>query len=439
MAGGIFSHARRLRWSAPRLQVEREARLRELLAWAAERSPFHAERLRGIDVTHFTEAQLSSLAPMTKDDLMSEFDSIVTDPQLTLDVVEHHVEHSPDSYLCDRFRAVTSSGSSGRRGVFVYDWGEWTTLALMQSRSRLGTVDDASRPSGAATASLFAGDGAHLSKQVRSVLDDPSDPMHHFPMTLPVDELVRGLNAVQPDLLMGYPSALELIVHEAQEGRLQIAPTHVETGGELLMQTTRAAVRELWGVEIDDCWAVVEGAFAFPCRFGTAMHLPDDLVIVEPVDVDGHPVSPGNPAAKIYLTNLYNLTEPLIRFEITDGLTVLDDACPCGSAHRRITNLTGRADNVFEYEHKVKVQPMAFRLEFHDLRHVVEYQVRQTRRGVTIRVVTDQPEGLAQVRDLALHTLQRAGLVDPDVTVEPVAHLERQDSGKLRQFVALSR
>ena len=70
---------------------------------------------------------------------MSEFSSVVTDQRLTLDVVENHVERvDEDDYLLGRFKVVTSSGSSGRRGVFVYDWDEWTTLALMQSRARPG-------------------------------------------------------------------------------------------------------------------------------------------------------------------------------------------------------------------------------------------------------------------------------------------------------------
>ena len=251
-------------------------------------------------------------------------------------------------------------------------------------------------------------------------------------MTLPVADVVRGLNALQPELLMGYPSAIDLVVREAQAGRLRISPLFVETGGELLMEDTRTGVRELWGVEIDDSWAIVEGAYAFPCGRGPGMHLPDDLVIVEPVDSAGRPVPAGEPAAKLYVTNLYNKTEPLIRFEIADGLTVLDGICPCGSAHRRITDLTGRADIVFEYEGDVKVHPMVLRLELH---YVAEYQVRQTSRGACVKVVTNRPEDLAEVRDAVIRTLRVAGLPDPEVTVHGVDRLERLASGKLRQFI----
>ena len=72
--------------------------------------------------------------------------------------------------------------------MFVYDWDEWTTLALMQSRSRLGTADNGPRPTGAATVSLFAGVGAHLSRVMRTFLAEPGDAVHHLPMTLPVAE-----------------------------------------------------------------------------------------------------------------------------------------------------------------------------------------------------------------------------------------------------------
>ncbi len=418
-----------------RLDEERQVRLRALLRSALDGSPFHAERLSGVDPDHFTESDLTSLPVMTKNDLMSEFYWVVTDDRLCLDVVEDFVEHVDERpYLYDRYRAVTSSGSSGRRGVFVYDWDEWTTLALMQSRSRLGTADGGPRPSGAATASLFAGEGAHLSKVMRTFLAEPGDPPHHLPMTLPVADVVSGLNAAQPELLMGYPSALDLVVREAQEGRLKIAPRYVESGGELLMERTRQAVRDLWGVETDDSWAVVEGAYAFTCRAG-ALHLPDDLVIVEPVDLAGRPVAPGEPAAKLYLTNLYNHTQPLIRFEIADGLTLLEGVCACGSAHRRIADLTGRADIVFDYDHQVMVHPMALRLELHDERHVTEYQVRQTARGVSVKVVTDMPEDLDRIRERVARTLRTAGLADPDVTVEAVDRLDRLAAGKLRQFI----
>jgi phenylacetate-coenzyme A ligase PaaK-like adenylate-forming protein len=44
-----------------------------------------------------------------------------------------------------------------------------------------------------------------------------------------------------------------------------------------------------------------------------------------------NPVSIGERAAKVYLTNLYDLTTPLIRYELTDEVTVLGEPCPGGT------------------------------------------------------------------------------------------------------------
>ena len=111
-----------LQWSADQLRTERERRMRVLLATAKTRSAWHRERLRHIDAATFTERDLRSLPTMSKDDLMNNFEAVVT-------VAAHarrrrrHVERPPENlYLFDRYLVLASGGSSGCRGVFVYDW-----------------------------------------------------------------------------------------------------------------------------------------------------------------------------------------------------------------------------------------------------------------------------------------------------------------------------
>src|SRR5690242_3666163 len=68
----------RLTWPAEKLKAERERRLRELLQIAKQRSAWHRTRLARIDPDRATEASLQDIAPMTKDDLMANFDAIST-------------------------------------------------------------------------------------------------------------------------------------------------------------------------------------------------------------------------------------------------------------------------------------------------------------------------------------------------------------------------
>jgi phenylacetate-coenzyme A ligase PaaK-like adenylate-forming protein len=436
---GILAHARRLRWSADQIESERQRALGALLAYAVGYSPFHADRLAGIDPESFTESQLTSLPVMTKKQMMAGFDRVVTDRRLTIDLVAQHlasVEKGGDDYLFDRYRVVVSSGSSGIRGFYAYDWDEWTMLGLMASRPRLTMADGSPRPPGSATVNLLGGGGTTLSSSMGSFLTPPDDPFIHVPMNTPVPELVDVLNAVRPTVLQAYPTALDLLIQEATCDRLHIAPRYVESGGELLTERTRADVREAWGTEIDDCWGLSEGIYAFSCPAGGGMHLPDDLVIVEPVDIDGNPVPPGTPAAKVYVTNLYNHTQPLIRFEVADALTVIEGPCACGSAHRRIDALTGRNDVVFDYGGEIRMYPMVLGLALDAERGLVEYQVEQTQRGVLIRAVVEPDFGIRELTERVADALRDVGLADPEVSIELVDHIDRLPSGKLRQFVA---
>ena len=82
----------RLGWTADRLSAHRAERLRGLVAHAIERSPWHRERLASLDANRLDETSLRELPVMTKTDLMANFDRIVTDDRLSLELVNAHLE-----------------------------------------------------------------------------------------------------------------------------------------------------------------------------------------------------------------------------------------------------------------------------------------------------------------------------------------------------------
>ena len=130
-----------LDWTAEELRRAQDGRLRRLIRLAVERSPWHRERLAGVEVSTLTVGDLSTLPVMTKSDLMDNFDDIVTDRRLSLDVCERHVDAlRGDAYLLDEFHVIASGGSSGQRGVFVYGWDAWATcyasIARFPARDR---------------------------------------------------------------------------------------------------------------------------------------------------------------------------------------------------------------------------------------------------------------------------------------------------------------
>ena len=93
------------------------------------------ERLAHIDPVRAPEADLAFIPPMTKTDLMTNFDAILTVRDVSRDTAKAHLDVlTGDAYLHDRYHVVASGGSSGHRGVFVYDWDRWLVCALAQQR-----------------------------------------------------------------------------------------------------------------------------------------------------------------------------------------------------------------------------------------------------------------------------------------------------------------
>jgi phenylacetate-CoA ligase len=147
-------------------------------------------------------------------------------------------------------------------------------------------------------------------------------------------------------------------------------------------------------------------------------------------------VPDGVRSQRVYVTNLYNLALPLIRFEVTDEVTVVGGTCPCGSAFRRIADPQGRLDDTFAYPGGVSIHPHVFRSSLGQHRQIIEYQVQQAPRGAEIRVVTDAPLDTAGAAMMIGEALAAAGLEQPDVTITHAA-LDRQTSGKLKRFIPL--
>jgi phenylacetate-CoA ligase len=107
-------------------------------------------------------------------------------------------------YLFERYTAITSGGSSGRRGVFVYDWDSWAVfwLSLLRSVLRAKMADPLLAPRPAVLANLAA---AHFS-QATAAMARTFSGAHltnlRFPVTLPTEQIVAGLNEAQPDFML---------------------------------------------------------------------------------------------------------------------------------------------------------------------------------------------------------------------------------------------
>ena len=255
------------------------------------------------------------------------------------------------------------------------------------------------------------------------------------PATLPLGEIVGRLNLVQPAILTGYASMLVRLAAEASAGRLRITPAMVSSASETLLPEMRAAIRSAFGVPVVDGFGSTEGLVGKTCPDDDVFVFNTDLCMVELVDNLNRPVAPGSPAAKVLVTNLYNLTQPLIRYELTDTFVRQPDAEDHGYLRARVL---GRNDDVLHYD-AVDVHPIVIRSVMVKTPEVIDYQVRQTPYGIEVFAVTADGAHVASLSDRLCRALSDGGLRRPEVTVRPVDCLDRHPvTGKLRRFIPLT-
>lgn len=468
---------RNLQMTPDELRLHRERELRELLHHARANSPWYARRLAGVDIDRFTEERLADIPPMTKADLMTHWDEIVTDRQLTLDDANDFVASLTEAtYWHDEYHAMVSGGATGVRALMAYSWDEWAICWASMMRwigrwaLRSGYIP---KPAFAvmttprnwtlrwapltrrllklghkigyfglnSLASVAASTPIHVSVAMSHTFTSDILPSHRFPISRPMGRIVDGLNALKPSVLMAYPSALRLLVSEKAAGRLDISPSLIVCGAEPLDAQTRSRTADAWPATIIDTYGTTEaGCLAHECGFGSRMHVSDDLCIVEPVDATGEAVPAGDAAPRVLVTNLYGRTLPLLRYEFNDEVTMSEArSCDCGCAFRLVERVDGRSDAVFDYGGGVLVHSVVFSSPLRVPGHLVEYQVRQTSDGAHVQVVCDGPVDTGALGKKLETYLADVGLAQPRVTLERVDAIARVGIGKVLRFVPLKR
>jgi phenylacetate-coenzyme A ligase PaaK-like adenylate-forming protein len=434
-------HVQRLRWSSDRIAAEQSERLRILLAHAVAGSPYHGRRLAGIDVERFGLDDLAQLPVMAKADMIDHFDEVVTDRRLTRRGIEEAIARSEpepvaatDDHLC-----LVSGGSSGQRALFAFDVDAMVAFAcsLMRQPVARSMAAGGPPPGGMTIAFVGAASALHATGLAPRIMEGTGITIVSVPVTWPLGAIVERLNELQPPALYGYPSALARLAREQRAGRLAIAPAAITTASETLRPEWRAEIREVFGAPISDTFGSTEGLVGTSAPDDPVITFASDLCIAELVDERNRPARPGTPSVKVLLTNLANLTQPLIRYELTDVFVRQPDAPDHG--HLRAT-VEGRSDDVLHFR-GVDVHPHVIRSVLATTPEVIDFQVRQTGSGIDIDLFAAEPVAAGPVCDHVSEQLRAAlagaGLRAPQVRATVVDAPPRDArTGKVRRFVS---
>ena len=428
----LMAHAREIlsrdRWSRERLLTFQRERLRRLLDHAVAHSPYYRETLGG----DASERPLAELPPLTKAQLMTEFDRVVTDPSLRLAELQAFLgEAAPGESYRGEYRVFATSGATGQPGLFVYseaEFAHWISVGLA-AFARVGVTSETR------LVAIGAPKDVHITRQLFAVFQAGRTGVPRLSATTPLPETIAELNRYQPEAVIGYASVLGLLADEQLHGSLAIKPRVVITSSEILTDETVRRIEEAWDTQPLDVYAATEAppiAAASPDRVG--MHVFEDSVVVEVVDENDVRVAPGVAGSKVLLTSLVSRAQPLIRYELSDAAVVARGADPSGRPYMRIERVEGRSDDVLflpgRNGREVRVHPYRIRSPFSALLDVRQYQVVHERDGGIRIEIVPRPgadRGLDErVRAAVLSELEQVGAVPRSLTVVPVDAIERE-------------
>jgi phenylacetate-CoA ligase len=167
------------------------------------------------------------------------------------------------------------------------------------------------------------------------------------------------------NIWMSFPEYLTQLAHVAREelGRdvRELNTKFIASYlGPDLDGSLRKQLEEQWGCPVYDNYGAHEfGLAAFECQEKSGLHLMEDCVYCEFVDVDtGKPV-PAGTAGNLVITVFHRSLPPIVRFNVRDlARLVTDSRCNCGSCFRRMDHFLGRSDDMIKLR-GVNVYPMA--------------------------------------------------------------------------------
>jgi len=394
-----FSYDKNLNKSETYIKKMQSVKLKNLVKYAFRNSNFYKKILldHNIEYQDIDDIGLKDLPTTNKKMIMNNFDEVVTDQNLNKEKVIDFIDNNPEpsALLENKYHVIHSSGTSGEIGYYIYDNANWELLKAVGA-SRLFNGFGLKRKKYAfigASDGHYAGISFFLSPVNRFEQYFYKDFLV-MDINYPLKNFINKLNKLQPDVISGYPSALRLLLDYQKSNELSIKPQHVICGGEPLTQRAYEKIKKYWEIEPINYYGTSESILMGAGQGKDGLYIFDDLIILEIKD------------NKTYLTNLYNYTEPLIRYELNDLIS---------KTHKEnkrwpftyIENISGRQEDLLWFENisgqKDFIHPIVF-AELH-IKGLKKFQVvKENDLSLIFKVI---PEKNSQIEDVKQKSKER--------------------------------
>lgn len=356
-------------YSAEYVKQIQKNNLENLLRHSLTHSTFYREYYRehGITLGDIPEIEIHDLPFVDKQIVMDNYDELVCSPELKKkDLLDFIADPNQlNKKYQGRYVIVHSSGSSGNTGIFAYDDKDFNNInvifmkyvynipLLKMLRQKIA---------------FLGATGGHYAA-FTSIARTCDYHISFLPLSVetPLDEVITKLNSFQPTFLLAYSSMLEETAKAKMDGVLKISPGAVYSGGEKLLHSQAKTIKAAFDIAPHSIYGASESVIiGADTSHEEGMYLFSHFVIMETLNDQDQAVG-NNEYGRGVLTNLYNYSQPLIRYRMDDILSIDRQPANAHLPFERINDIEGRAEDFLEFEKngkRVFIHPLIF-VEFY--------------------------------------------------------------------------
>ena len=411
-----------------KLHELRDARLRELVRYAAKTVPYYQRLFQkeNIDPREIkTAADLDRLPCIDKE-------KVRTNPHLFVSTSRRGKKSIP----------FTTSGTTGVPLTIYHDQNSLLANIAFGEREREVITRICDRNLGYREAAIFY--PGNTSSKVwdfyRRMTFIPVRPERLVLSVLePIEHIVQSINRFRPDVIRSYGSYLETLFKILALRKIQMHPPRLMiSGADAMTEVGKAFIEEKFGIPVFSLYNAVEVLkIGFSCEARQDYHLHEDLCYVKIVKKCAENAADGQ-NGEVVISNLVNHGTVLLNYRLGDIASISRGKCSCGRTLPLLSELVGRTEDILFLPNGKFVHPRAIWRVFKFRNEVLQYQLIQHEpERFELGIVTADREIYGRLIGGILADLRQ--LLGPSAIIESEYRqkLERQKGGKFRPVISL--
>ncbi len=413
----LLRQVRKSQWLKPsQLEDLQAKKLRSIIKYAYENTEFYHRKFRSVNIRPEDIKTVNDLKKIP----------ITTKTELREDSLGSFLAKGVDLKRC---RVIPTSGSTGMPLKVVYDMNadDFSKAVNLRSMMENGLrIHDKwvniGNPRNVRNPTWFQRLG-FLNMVTLSTFFD-------------IENLAKTLININPDIIVGYPSQLNLIAKYMKNHCIdQIKPRAIFTTAEVLDFDTRKLINSAFDIELVDLFGCMEvNRTAWECSEHCGYHLDIDSVVTEFIS-EGENVASGEKGNIVY-TSLFNFAMPLIRYKVGDIGVPSDELCACGRGLPLMKSVEGRTDDFIRLPSGEFISPRGLVLIMKHFEGIIEYQiVQETLNKISVYMVISEEFDDKYIEKLR-ENLRGALKNEVSVDIKFRDELERGSTGKLRSIIS---